>query len=361
MCRRTVVAATAAALALTGTVISAPSAVARTATTDRSCSPYVSVAGYTDALDKTTFDGRKVGGLSGLAVQRDGSAVAVSDRSALFRFDLGRGSTPRPVTTGAVPLTSPTGAPLDSEGIVAEPGGTYLVTDEVEPSIRRHGPDGAILGALPVPDALKVAPAGRARQNQTFESLTAQPGGRTLVAGMEGPIAGDGTDAAGRTLQRIQTWQRDRSGDYRIGAQYGYAVDPGHGLVELAPVGDGRLLVLERGFTAQFRITVRLYVTDPRGARDISGVTNLTADDGILRKTLVADLENCPTLGAPSHLPQNHPLIDNIEGMAVQRYEGDGRLRLLLVSDDNDFAQQITRLYSLRVTIPRTSPNSTRS
>ncbi|MFI8104640.1 hypothetical protein [Streptomyces sp. NPDC086023] len=40
--------------------------------------------------------------------------------------------------------------------------------------------------------------------------------------------------------------------------QYAYAVDPGHGLVEPAPTRDGRLLVLERGFTREFKITARL-------------------------------------------------------------------------------------------------------
>ncbi|MBT2492766.1 esterase-like activity of phytase family protein [Streptomyces sp. ISL-96] len=338
MRRRTTIStacATALALALTGATVAAPAT--RTAPAhDRACSPYVSVDSYSDALDKTTFNSAKVGGLSALAVRPDGSAVALSDRSRLFRLDLGPGRQGplRPVATGAIPLTDPAGAWLDPEAIVAEP-------------------DGKVLAQLSVPKALHVTPAGRARQNQTFESLTSHPNGRTLNTGMEGTLTGDGTDASGRTLQRIQTWHRtNRSAPFTPAAQYGYATDAGHGLVELAPTADGRLLVLERGFTPQFRISVRLYVTDPRGARDISRTGHLAPTDGILPKTLLADFDTCPTLGAPSHLPQNHPLVDNIEGMTVERHEGRNRLRLLLTSDDNDLPQQITRLYRLRVNVP---------
>ncbi|MFC5263294.1 esterase-like activity of phytase family protein [Kribbella qitaiheensis] len=43
-------------------------------------------------------------------------------------------------------------------------------------------------------------PAGEATSNATFESLAVSPDGRSLFAGMEGPLAPDGTDAAGSSL-----------------------------------------------------------------------------------------------------------------------------------------------------------------
>jgi hypothetical protein len=313
--------------------------------TGHACSPSVDITSFSDALDKTTFDNTFVGNFSALAVDPDGGIDAVSDRSALFTLD------PRTFApTRVVSLADENGQPLDSEALVIDRDGTRLITSEVEPSIRRYDRDGKIVGRLPVPDALRVAPAGRATTNLTFEGLALQPGDRTLIASMEGPLAGDDGD-----LVRFQTWTRKNpKADFALGVQYGYRVDTGLGVSDIAPTGDGRLFVLERGFTSGVGNTVRLYLADPRRATDVSGVANLTAatDARLIDKTLLADIGNCPSLGATAKQPQPNPLLDNIEGVTVVGKDRN-RLRLLMVSDDNQGATQTTRLYSLTVGLPK--------
>ncbi|WP_328496191.1 esterase-like activity of phytase family protein [Streptomyces sp. NBC_00414] len=353
---RSVLATLTAGLAAATCVTAAGPAGALSGTADsrgaNACSPAVSIESFSDALDKTTYEGAFVGNFSALAVDRDGAIAALSDRSSLFTLDP---KTLSPRST--VPLADESGAALDSEGLVVDRDSTRLVSSETEPSVRRYGRDGTLLGRLPVPDALRVAPAGRAASNQTFEALTLLPGGRTLLAGMEGSLSGD---TAG--IVRLQTWQRQsgRSSrsdqhshgrrDFRLGAQYGYRTDTGLGLVEAAATPDGRLLVLERGFTAGVGNTVRLYLADLRHATDTTRVDTLTGQDGVrlVRKTLLADIADCPSLGATAKQPQPNPLLDNIEGMAVTGTTR-GALRVLLVSDDNQGATQTTRFYSLRV------------
>ncbi|MFD0306506.1 esterase-like activity of phytase family protein [Streptomyces sp. NPDC127119] len=333
----TLTAGLAAATCLTA---AGPAAAAPAQPRGHACSPAVSIERFSDALDKTAYEGTFVGNFSALAVDRDGAIAALSDRSSLFTLDP---KTLRP--RSVVPLADEGGAALDSEGLVVDRDGTRLVSSETEPSVRRYGRDGTILGRLPVPDALRVAPAGRATANQTFEALTLLPGGRTLLAGMEGSLSGD---MAG--IVRLQTWQRHGKSDFRLAAQYGYRADTGLGVVEAAATPDGRLLVLERGFTAGVGNTVRLYLADLRHATDTSRIDALTGQDGVrlVRKTLLADIADCPSLGATAKQPQPNPLLDNIEGMAVTG-GSRGALRVLLVSDDNQGATQTTRFYSLRV------------
>ncbi|MEV5337592.1 esterase-like activity of phytase family protein [Streptomyces sp. NPDC052676] len=304
------------------------------------CSPSVAIERFSDALDKTTYEGTFVGNFSALAVDRDGSLAGVSDRSLLFSLD-GRTLQPR----GVLPLADESGAALDSEGLVVDRDGTYLVSSETEPSVRRHSRDGRVLDRLPVPDALRVAPAGRAPVNGTFEGLTMARDGRTLVASMEYALSGD---SAG--IVRLQTWRRTHGDRFVPAAQYAYRTDPGLGVPEITATPDGRLLVLERGFTAGVGNTVRLYLADPRRATDTSAVENLTGQEGVrlVRKTLLADLADCPDLGATAKQPQPNPLLDNIEAMAVTG-RSHGRLHVLLASDDNQNANQTTRFYFLRV------------
>lgn len=343
---RNVLAALTAGLAVATSVTAASAAPA---VAPRACSPRVAIDGYSDALDKTEFQGTFVGNFSALAVDTDGQIAALSDRSELFTLDARKNYAPRTV----VRLADENGAPLDSEGLVVERDGTRLISSETEPSVRRYDGHGNNLGSLPVPQSLRVAPEGRGARNLTFEGLTLQPGGRTLVAAMEGPIAGDGAG-----ISRLQTWRRQNYGaEFGLSAQYAYRTDTGLGITEVTAAGDGRLLVLERGFTAGVGNTVRLYLADPRRATDIGSVPYVTGQNGIrlVPKTLLADLGDCPSLGAPAQQPQLNPLLDNIEAMAVtgHTFPGHGgRLRLLLASDDNQNAAQTTRLYRLIVRLP---------
>ncbi|MFV0135876.1 esterase-like activity of phytase family protein [Streptomyces sp. HMX87] len=301
-----------------------------------SCSPSVILTAYSDALDKTTHDGTYVGNLSAVAPDRHRTLAALSDRSALFRLDTQTFAPER-----VVQLADESGAALDAEGLVVDRDGTYLVASEGEPTVRRYARDGGrILERLPVPDDLRPAPDGRARGNGTFEGLTLLPGGRSLVASMEYPLAGDPAD-----LVRFQTWQRTHKhgGGFRLGAQYGYRVDPGLGVSEITATPDGRLLVLERGFTAGVGNTVRLYQADLR--HSTADLRPLTAG-----KRLLADLAQCPSLGAPAKQPQPNPLLDNFEGMAVTG-RTHGRLDVVLVSDDNQNDAQTTRFLCLRVRV----------
>ncbi|MFF4014488.1 esterase-like activity of phytase family protein [Streptomyces sp. NPDC001843] len=318
------------------------------------CSPAVSIDRFSDALDKTTYQGTFVGNFSALAVDLPhsrlrssggtpiGTLAALSDRSSLFSLDA-KTLAPKAV----VPLADENGAALDSEGLVVDRDGTRLITSETEPSVRRYSREGEILDRLPVPGSLQVAPAGRAQSNGTFEGLTLLPGGRILLASMEYALSGD---TAG--IVRFQTWQRTKGDHFRLGAQYAYRTDPGLGVPEVQATPDGRLLVLERGFTSGVGNTVRLYLADPRRATDTSGIENLTGQAGVrlIRKTLLTDIATCPTLGATARQPQPNPLLDNIEGMVVTG-RTSGRLQVLLVSDDNQNAVQTTRFYHLRVRI----------
>ncbi len=232
---------------------------------------------------------------------------------------------------------------------------TVLASSETEPSIRRFRRfDGRQIGELDVPSRFRVAPEGEAASNATFESLTATPDGRTLYAGMEGPLAADGADAEGRGLNRILRYYGRSGRTYVPTSQLAYRTDADLGLVELVALGDGQLLALERGWTAGFGNTVRIYRVNAAGATDVTGIESLQSvtDPGtFVAKELVVDLVTCPPSGATAKQPQPNPLLDNVEAMELGRRLGGDRYDLFLLSDDNSNPTQITRLYRLSVRI----------
>ncbi|WP_327587242.1 esterase-like activity of phytase family protein [Nonomuraea sp. NBC_00507] len=360
--------AAAAAIAMLSVAVPPAGAAASSHSAGARCSADVSLLGFTDSLDKTTFQGTAVAGLSALALTRPSRALALVDNigtTPARLYDLALTSGQRKLSAevrGMMTLRRPDGAPytgadFDGEGLVAERGGgTVLASSETEPSIRRFRlSDGREVASLDVPARFRVAPAGQAQVNQTFEALAGTPDGRVLYAGMEGPLSTDGRDAAGRGLQRILRYEGRPGNAYTPAAQYAYRTDAGLGLVELVALGDDQLLALERGFTAGVGNTVRVYRVSATGVPDVSGVESLatlTDPRAWLGKQLLVDLVDCPPSGASAKQPQPNPLLDNIEGMALGGPLPGGRRTLYLVSDDNNNAVQTTRMYALSVRLP---------
>ncbi|MDQ3377913.1 MAG: esterase-like activity of phytase family protein, partial [Actinomycetota bacterium] len=185
------------------------------------CATGVDFLGFSDALNKRTYEGTSVGGLSALAYQgrRDtyyslvdnGPNATSKARFYTLRLPIEkRLGTPKilDVTT----LRDAEGQPFnasnfDGEGLTLTRRGDLLASSETEPSIRRFTLGGALLNELPVPQKFKVAPEGQAQSNQTFESLALAPNGKSLFTAVEGPLAPDGQTAEGENRIRILRYE----------------------------------------------------------------------------------------------------------------------------------------------------------
>ena len=329
--------------ALAALAVAAPAASAAPSAAPAVCSPHASLLSYTDALDKTTFAGTDVGGLSALTLGDGRRARALVDNQGTTParvYDLrlndrrGDAKVKRVTFLRKADGTGYTGQTLDGEGLAELPDGTFLVSSETEPSIKRFDARGRQIGELPVPPELRVAPNGKATNNLTLEGLGISPDDRDLYAAMEGPLAGDPADQ-----RRILHYHADRRGNWTLAGQLLYTADPGLAISEVQVPDDGQLLVLERGFTPGAGNTVRVYQTWLTGASDTVPAA----------KTLLFDLADCPPSGATNPGTQANPLLDNVEGMALGDDLPGGRLELRLISDDNFSSGQVTRLYRLSV------------
>lgn len=329
------------------------------------CSPSgssVSFLGFSDALDKETFEGTAVGGLSALAYGGRDTYYSLVDngpaKDSPARFytvgaSVDRSGLGKPEIEDVTTLRDGSGEPftasnLDGEGLVRERDGDLLVSSETEPSIRRFSQEGKMLSKLPVPKKFRLAPEGGGRENQTFESLSPSPNGRSLFTANEGYLKPDGETADGSDRLRILRYEDRGPGAFEPAEEFYYLAEPGQGVVETLALSEEELLVLERGFVAGEGNTVRIFRVSLAGAKDVSGEPSLAAP-GLepVKKDLVVDLSDCPSSSAQSPGTQENPLLDNFEAMSFgPRLPGGGH-SLLVASDDNFNEAQVTRFVAL--------------
>ena len=320
------------------------------------------------------FAGTEVGGLSGITYDsgRGVYYVLSDDRSEVnparyyeVDIDLADGSLdPGDVTfLGVTFLRDQTGAlfaenSLDPEGIhLARPGQLFISSEgnaaaspPIDPFVNRFNPAGKQNRALTVPD--KFLPDGNGtfgvRNNLAFESLTAN--NDSLYTATENALVQDGPPATLTNGSPSRVLEYDLASK-RPGREFVYMVSPipagsnppglfaDNGLVELQTLDDrGTFLAMERSFAVGVGNTVRLFEISTEGATDVSGYEALPASFEPMSKLFVADFET--DLGVDP---------DNLEGMTFGPTLPDGRVLLIVVSDNNFNPSQITQFIALAV------------
>ncbi|SEC67440.1 3-phytase [Streptomyces sp. 3213] len=330
------------------------------------------------------FQNTTVGGLSAVSYDaRTGTYYVISDdrsqtgpaRFYTARVDFARGALKDVELTGTHPwlradgttfpptsTTTSTVAP-DPEGIAVDPrkgglvwtsegerivpaGGQPLLGD---PWIRRATTAGAYTGQLPLPPQLHMnSQEFGPRQNQTLEGVTFTPDGRRIVTAMEDPLYQDGADPTPEhgALTRITVHAADTGLPL---AQYAYPLEPlfatppagstdTNGVSDIVALDRDRFLVLERAsIYSDNNWKARIYLVDLHGATDVLGRDSLTDTSTrpvrTVRKTLVTDLADVPGLSR----------ADNVEGITLGPRLPDGRRTVVLVSDNNFAARQVTQ------------------
>jgi len=249
---------------------------------------------------------------------------------------------------GGEPL-DPDPSGLDTEGIAALPDGGFWVGDEFGPSLVRLDGDGRVVkrlvpqgvalhgAAYPV-EASLPALAARRQLNRGFEAIALSPDGRWLFLAFQSPLAHP-DESAHEQARHVRLWRLD-AGTGEFAAQYLYPLDPPDSfrrdgplelsdlkVSELCWVGEGSLLVLERGSE-----TTKIYLVTPDDSfalppehLDVAArptVEELSAGEiglPVLAKRLLFSTDDAPEIGA------------DLEGMAILSPS-----ELLLVND-NDF------------------------
>jgi hypothetical protein len=341
-----------------------PATVTAALPASRACPPAGFAISFSDSLDKLVYHGAELGGLSSLAYDaRSAAWVSAVDNHGTdpARIWFFRNLAHPAVTRDPLVLRKPDGTAYDgtnsdNEGLAVLPDGDYLVSSETEPSIRIYGRDGVQKASLPIPARFAVTgttPDGQATSNATLEGLTISRSGHEIISSMEGALSGDVSASGDATFHRFLVYDQARNGTWRLTRQVAYRTETGNRIPEVQAYGKDSLLVEEAAFSATAGNSEELYaVKNADSAPDVSHVANLSqapASD-VVSKKLVANLVQCPTLGAPSRETQANPLLDNYEGMTV--VGGPGLAAVSLISDDNFSATQFTRVLNLLVKLP---------
>jgi hypothetical protein len=221
----------------------------------------------------------------------------------------------------------------DPEGIAFHPGrGTLFVADESHPDgsyVREFNRfTGALMNTLAVPDVMK-----QDRFSRGFEALTFGAG--AIWTANEDALEHESHPASAAEGAVIRL-QRFNGPALVPSGQWAYRTGPSHGVPDLLALPDGRLLVLERNYSASRHNAI--YLVDFAGATETSAIADLDeAPFTLVSKTL---LWEATISGADG----------DFEGITLGPQLDHDTYSMLLIADNGSGTQQ--NLYPLTLQIP---------
>ncbi|MEG4441475.1 esterase-like activity of phytase family protein [Microcoleus sp. AT9_B4] len=326
------------------------------------------------------FQGTEIGGLSGITYDAEKQVYyAISDdrsskapaRFYTLKINLQSGKLEKEqiAFTGVTTLLDENGKSfpelsLDPEAI-AFTGNSVFVSSEgdvdrnINPFIKEFSLDGKLLKTLAIPELFLPDDKGTKgiRNNLSFESLTLTPDRKYLFTATENALVQDGAVPSLETGSPCRILRYDAvSGNPE--ASFLYITEPlpaganpvgkltSNGLVDLVAIGDNRLLSLERAFSLETGVTVKLFEISLEKGDRIEALESLQSrlgDVSPAQKRLLLDLA---TLKIP---------LDNIEGLTFGPDLADASRGLILVSDNNFSPLQETQILGFQIKVQKTS------
>lgn len=238
------------------------------------------------------------------------------------------------------------------EGYVGEEGSASKVVRH--PTIYHSTLTGDYIHQLPPLVNIRADPhkSYGLRPNKGLEGLSFSVDGKTLWAAMEGPMYQDDTPAT--LLKGALTRLTHLTRQGQTLGQYIYMLGsiplnllqggakPEHGVSDILALGEGRLLVVERIFSAGIGAEIRIYEINIEGATDVQHLAALKGKSlTAVQKRLLFTLDNSVS-----------PNVDNVEGVSWGPRFENGHLSLVLVSDNNFSAKQHMQFFVFEVTPP---------
>lgn len=254
------------------------------------------------------------GGLSSLHAEGN-HLTAISDAGAVTEFDVGRFGHVSNAHIAPIPARCGSGgdkADRDSESLAFDPvEGDWWIGLEGRNAICRTDNGFAQAKRFARPSAMADWPFSAGP-----ETLVRLDDGRFMVLAEGAPDGGD--------VRPLLVYDRDPTDPAAVPLRLGYRPPVGFSPTDAAQLPDGRLIVINRRFTAWSLFTAVLTLVDPRGFA--AGATVSGRE--------IARFEG--------------PVVpENYEGIAIT--EGDSQILLWLVSDNNFASWQRTLLLKFAI------------